>query len=514
MKLRELLACVVLVYGSIGYHALAQGFNRRYDPLDQDRQENGWSIERRESGFLVVGTTPCLLPGNIYYNPLVFSLQVSEQGEVLVLDTFLYLNHAIYPGAWNCMNPSSDGAFISGGGSVSQTETNRAVLWKIQPGGTIEMLGEFGPEGGSWIGRSAIESKSGGFILVGERTEGTTLNALLIRTDSNGEELWHRVYGSDLSDAGFSIDTTSTDGYFVGGIFGVGGTNSDVWVFRIDAGGDTLWDRTWGTEFNDLRAFLCTKANGNPVVASGLLHSAAGYPFCYMAELDANNGSILWEREYAPQIEGTVFTSVKEVAPGAGHIAAGVETEDGSNFLKGLLLRTADNGDSLWMRTYFYYDSTTTNVVGDFKDVVPTLDGGFIACGTSYNPNGFLYPPGTSQDVWVVKVDSLGCIEPGCDIPLGITSQITNLKDALRVWPNPVVSGGEVTVEVTLPEGLRKEQLRVSVVSSEGKLVVEESIPPQTLTFTLRTSNYASGLYHVHLSSGSTWVGGTRFVVD
>jgi glycerate kinase len=108
----------------------------------------------------------------------------------------------------------------------------------------------------------------------------------------------------------------------------------------------------------------------------------------------------------------------------------------------------------------------------------------------------------------------MGCIEPGCNIHTGITSQITNLRDALRVWPNPVASGGEVTVLVTMPEGLRKEALRVSVVSSDGKLVEERVMPPQTSTFTIRTSNYASGLYHVHLTSGSTWVGGTRFVVE
>ncbi len=231
-----------------------------------------------------------------------------------------------------------------------------------------------------------------------------------------------------------------------------------------------------------------------------------------MAKLDAQDGDLLWEHWYGAAASSNTLFVAKEVTPGGDLIAAGTTYELGYD--NGILLRTNSEGDSLWMRRYDYEDSLMSDGKGSFRDVIPTDDGGFIACGYAHSSFSGNNPPGYTQDVWVVKVDSLGCIEPGCNIPLGITSQITNLTDALRVWPNPVVSGGEVTVQVTLPEGLRKEALRVSVVSSEGKLVVEQSIPPQTLTFTLRTSNYASGLYHLHLTSGSTWVGGTRFVVE
>ncbi len=512
MKLRELVACVVLVHGSMGSHALAQGFNSRYDPLEQDGQENGWSIERNGNGYMVVGTTTCLLIGNIYYDPLVFSLSISAEGEVATLDTFLYVAHAIYPGAWNCMNRDADGGFISGGSTYSQNGTQRFALWRYGPDGVIELLGEYGPEGDERIGRTAIAGKNGNYLIVGASDSIGDIDAMLIRVDHDGEIIWTKTYGGPYFDFGWSIDTTSATGYFVGGQAKTTADNTDLWVFRIDEEGNTLWSNSWGTEFNDMRAFLSAKSNGNPIVASGLFHSATGYPFCYLAELDADNGEIIWEREYAPQIEGTVFSSVKEVAPGNGHIAAGVETEDGSNFLKGLLLRTADNGDSLWMRTYFYYDSTTTDVVGDFKDVVPTLDGGFIACGTSYNPYNQAYPPGTSQDVWIVKVDSLGCIIPGCDdFSTVITVQATNLKGALRVYPNPAY--GNTTVNVTLPRSTPfLGELRLRMVSAHGQEVIDQQAVQGENQLSLR--DLAGGVYYVHLTIGSTWLSGTKLIVE
>ena len=67
------------------------------------------------------------------------------------------------------------------------------------------------------------------------------------------------------------------------------------------------------------------------------------------------------------------------------------------------------------MRNYFYYDADVEEGQGRFFDVLPTADNGCIAAGVAYNPVNAPYPPGHSQDTWVVKVDSMGCVVPGCD---------------------------------------------------------------------------------------------------
>jgi hypothetical protein len=233
-----------------------------------------------------------------------------------------------------------------------------------------------------------------------------------------------------------------------------------------------------------------------------------------MAELDADDGTFIWEREYGPAGSSNSLSIAKEVAPGAGHIAVGALVDNIGGYDSGIMLRTSDAGDSLWMRTFYYHDSLVNYGWGYLRDVVSTLDGGFIACGTSHGEVGGPLPPGYSQDVWIVKVDSLGCIEPGCNIPMGITAQITNLRGALSLSPNPVASGGEVNVQVTLPEGLRKEALRLCIVSAEGKLIAEHVLSSRSTAIALQTSGFAGGLYHLHLISGGTWVAGAKLIIE
>jgi hypothetical protein len=144
------------------------------------------------------------------------------------------------------------------------------------------------------------------------------------------------------------------------------------------------------------------------------------------------------------------------------------------------------------------------------RDVQPTPDGGFVAVGTTYGAINGNNPPGLSQDVWVVKVDSMGCLVPGCNIPLGITTQITNLKGALCVAPNP--AHGQCTVQVELPETLRSAHLRFAVVSAQGRLIREQKVAHGSNTLDL--SGLAPGLYHLHLANSDTWLAGAKLIIE
>ena len=393
--------------------------------------------------------------------------------------------------------------------------TQRFALLKIDVTGQVQFVAEYGPMGEELIGRQAIECKDGGFLLVGQTGEFGVIDGMLIKTDSSGAVEWQRNYGGPLRDYFWAADTTANSDLFVIGSRRYVEDNVEWWAMRLTSLGDTVWARTWGSPFSDPIPGITTKRNGNMLFASSWKFDQAGtMTRAYMAELDGENGDVLWDRQFGPVLNFTILRVAKETTPGGGHIAAGMAFAENSNFWQGLLLRTADNGDSLWMRRYFYYDDLMTDGMGELNDVVPTPDGGFIACGFTQGSYTGPYPPGYSQDVWVVKVDSLGCIEPGCNIPLGITTQVTNLRDALTVFPNPVAQGGQVTVQVALPVSFRKEPLRLSVVSADGRLVEDRDLTPHTSQFPLHTSTYASGLYHLHLTSGTTWLSGAKLVVE
>jgi hypothetical protein len=66
------------------------------------------------------------------------------------------------------------------------------------------------------------------------------------------DSVWIRTYGGDSSDAGYSIQVTDS-----GELLLIGSTNSfgaggyDTYVVRTNSWGDTLWTRTYGTEADE-----------------------------------------------------------------------------------------------------------------------------------------------------------------------------------------------------------------------------------------------------------------------
>lgn len=502
--------------------AHAQTFNRRYDTFGQMLPNGAWCIDRHaDGGFMVAAYSQ--YTDTLFLYTTAALVRLDEQGHVLSESKMLHPIAGIFPGWSNTGDSSLDGGIILGGGLEYPDDVHHGALIRYNSTGDSLWLREYIQAAGDLIGRQAKACKDGGFVLCGEIVENGNGDGFVLKTDSGGAEQWRRTYGGEfLVDYVVAIDTTEDDGYFVGGEFRQNDGNLDLWVLRITGTGDTLWTTTWGGEFDEPNAHLTTLANGNPVIASawGLAPDFA-LTRSYMAELDQSDGSIIWERQYGtPSYLGTLYTP-KEVRPGEGCIAAGYVIEGGNTpFYKGVMLRTAANGDSIWLRSYFYYDSLMTNGKGYFRDVVPTQDGGFIACGAATNVYEGTLPPGyDNQDIWVVKVDSLGCLVPGCEGFLGITAQITNLGHALSVYPNPLSPSkgqGQLHVGINLPTGFRTEgPLNLSVVGMDGKLVRQEVVPTsQPNELVLDVTGLAAGAYTVHLSDAHTWIAGKNFVVE
>jgi hypothetical protein len=162
-------------------------------------------------------------------------------------------------------------------------------------------------------------------------------------------------------------------------------------------------------------------------------------------------------------------------------------------------------GELMWRRGY----QTNSQIDHYFYDVKRTLDGGYIMAGTAFD--SLL----VSQDAWLVKVDSFGCLVPGCQVFDGLGEQFTDLADVLSVYPNPVAAGMTLQVDITLPMGFSTSgQLSLGLVSSEGRLVRELVVPNNATRAELPTNGLAPGLYFAHLRDGARWLCGGKVVVE
>ncbi|MBK6626577.1 MAG: T9SS type A sorting domain-containing protein [Flavobacteriales bacterium] len=505
--------------------AFGQGFNKRLDPFGWGYAQEAFGIERTNGGYTVISGSAdydSIGLGLYFFHVSVHLAFIDEQGNLLGEKRAWRPMHSAFPGWANCCDTIPGGGYVVGGASEDTLGNGEVYLMRFDAVGDTLWTKVFGDPllNYYYIGRQVKRTADGGFLIVGDMGVGDLpvngIDGFAIKTDSLGNEQWREIYGGPPPDwrALLAVDLVGDGGYYFSGSYLPTDTNGEHWVIRVDSTGTEIWSVTWGGPFSEGALQLITGSDGHPIIFSGNAHAPSyGSMRPYIAKLDSADGSIVWEREYGLERYGTVLFAGKECPNGDLIGAGGTFVSQAPNNEMGLLLRTTSSGDSLWMFTYHYQDSIISNGQGRFYDVLPTADGGFIAAGVARNPVGGPYPPGYSQDTWVVKVDSIGCIVPGCN-SVGITEQVTNLLDALVIFPNPAQGGQQVTVQLSLPATELLNKLQLTLVGSDGRLVEQQPVPMGVSHFWFPLSSVSPGLYHVHLSSGSRWLAGGKLVIE
>ncbi len=498
---------------SLGLQMQAQAqmvFNRRYDPFAGGEAQSATAVEALGNGGYLVFASSAWADTtlNWSYSSVVTVLRLDEQGELLAVAHSNPPYSATYSGWANASFPRSDGTFALGGSTYEPEGTQRPALYFFDAEGMPTGFIEYGTAGEEWIGRQGKQTPDGGYVICGETSATASVDAFVLKIAPDGQQEWVRTYGGAGNDYSIAVDQFPNGGWFAGGQYGTAFGYQDMWVQALNDTGGVAWSKAWGSPYRDTNAHLTTAADGNALVASGWGMSSSNTQFrLYLAKLDATDGELIWSSTFGGTMANTTFLVVQEVEPDGDLIVVGQATPQGTT--SGVLLRTTSEGDSLWMRYYQYYDQVIGNCQGQLRDVQPTPDGGFFAVGAAF-PGGPY-----SQDVWVIKTDSMGCLEPGCHLIMGMESQITNLRDALSVASNPVASGGMVHVSVKLPESFTPQgPLRLTVMSSDGRIVQERTMPSGVSAFSFQLSDFPAGLYHLHLHDATRWISGAKLVVE
>ena len=270
-------------------------------------------------------------------------------------------------------------------------------------------------------GSSVQQTSDGGYIVAGyTRSFGNGGDVYLIKTNAGGDTLWTRTYGGTGWDEGQSVRQTSDGGYIVAGFTNSFGNGSyDVYLVKTNAGGDTLWTRTYGGTSEDEGRSVQQTSDGGYIVA-GYTGSFGNLYQVYLIKTNVS-GDTLWTRTYG----GTSTdrgNSVRQTSDG-GYIVAGYTSSFG-NGGQVYLIKINALGDTLWTRTY-----------GGANDdygwsVQQTTDGGYIMAGaTNSFGNG-------SYDVYLIKTDANG--SSGIEESQNAERGTRNAE--LRISPNPFVS--------------------------------------------------------------------------
>jgi hypothetical protein len=199
---------------------------------------------------------------------------------------------------------TSDGGFVLAGGSTSGSDGNKASphfglhdFWvvRLDSAGNRVWERSFGGAGREPI-CSIKPTVDGGFVLVGpsdsSHGSGTKTSPhfgqqdfWVVRLDAHGQQIWDKSFGSSGPDEARSVLQAADGGFFVGGGSGLGsGGNKtsrnfgwfDYWLVRLDAAGNKLWEQSYGGEGGDDCKAMALLSDGGLLLIGSSWSSAGG----------------------------------------------------------------------------------------------------------------------------------------------------------------------------------------------------------------------------------------------
>ncbi len=299
-------------------------WTRAYGPPEAVGYSGQQSVD---GGFIVVG---CKGPPHGYWD--VLALKTDSWGGTLWGPT------SYGGGEGYSVQQTADSGYVITGA----TRDGDVYLIKIDASGDptwTKTYGDTGEDGGN----SVQQTTDGGYIIAGSaRSFGAgNQDAYLIKTDAVGDTLWTRTYGDTSDDVGYSVQQTADSGYVIAGAthsFGTG--NYDVYLIKTDAGGDTLWTRTFGGTGDDQGNSVWQTTDGGYIITGRTGSYGAGYDDVYLVKTDASGG-VLWTETYGGAGYDRGY-SVQQTGDG-GYVIAGIANEEGAYLVK--LIKTDPLGN-------------------------------------------------------------------------------------------------------------------------------------------------------------------------
>lgn len=242
-----------------------------------------------------------------------------------------------------------------------------------------------------------ISVSSGGFLLSGRTVSGRGNTSMhLLRLNNQGQLLWEQKIGSDASDEAAKAIETEDGGFIIVGnsdSYGGGEGIKDMWAVKVDAEGNELWNKTYGTEESIDEARSIVPAHGGGFVIIGHSLTLEKETSDVMAVKINDNGEEEWQKTFGGEKseEGTDIVKVEN-----GYTIVGNTESKGKGKWDVWLLHIDKEGTQIWDNTFGGGDNEMAN------SLVQTTDGGYAIGGYTYS---FAV---ASLDAWIVKADSLG----------------------------------------------------------------------------------------------------------
>lgn len=343
-----------------------------------------------------------------------------------------------------------------------------------------------------WILHSISVTNDGNFIFAGcKKITATNYNFNLVKTDTSGNIIWEKFFGNSSTEIAMTVDTTFDGGFYLAGYRETSATTVDGYIVKTDSNGNLQWQKLMN---NSTNVWGRTLSNGNLLVYGGKENPTPSETDAYIAIVDDTTNTLIDEKYFILSDSSyNIFFDAVEVQ-GNLYFTGGALWHDVNN-ISGAFFKSNLQLDSLIFRTYSVVPSEN-----GLYSIIPTADGGFIM-------TGFVAPSismGTTQDGWIVRVDSTGCESLSCVLSVDETTEEKDGMD-MNVYPNPANSF--VTLEFESNNGHT-----VTIYNSYGELVsqTENAISGKQINL----NGFTNGIYLITIRDEGKILGQKKLIIS
>lgn len=434
-------------------------FSKRYS-IDNSLSAIGFNAIENDSGYLMVG-------GYAPYTPAgaVGIIQTDFEGNVLFEKNYKDSSYSYFVGGQSSLQKLSDGGYIMYGTKqkLDTSNLNYDVLYRFNNQAEIIWTKTFGDTSlqNGYSGRIVKETLDGGFICIGHDGN-TPVPIWMVKTDSLGNKEWENHPGHPYFCQALDLAICSNGGYiYTGECWSNGPGDEQICVTKVDSVGNLIFHKSFGENLKYDKGFgIIETQDGGFAVCGGYRTTVRWYPFVLKLN---NNGDSLWINKITPLSVGNGYNylhAITELENGDLVSAGNNAFSDGVSFSRyhGLIVKLTADGSLVWQREH---NTATTNTSDSYiYDIRVTSDGGFICSGFGTSP----------QEMWLLKLDSLGCADTACALATTVEETKEISFGDFKVYPNPAHSF--ITVELQHPISV----VSFKLIDLTGKQVLTQKL--------------------------------------
>jgi len=498
----------------------AFGQNTFMKSIDMDNgSDSGYQIISIQDGYLIIVGSVC---ANNSVNCFGFLSVDSIFENIFYKKQYEASPHQVNLGSVQACSIASGRYYFAGGISTENEEIQTYFMeFDTTTGDSLFSI----IRGGQYrdFTRSIIAASDSTLALLNYKTINPGQDIISLEgIDTEGNVLWESVFGQEYSYINPQSLTRLSNGdlLFVYSTCSIPNASSlcsaegyDLTMTRTDAEGHEIWTHNYPA------SVLSTSSQAVAVDDGGFVVSWARDFWFELDSLISFPPSVLWFNAGGELVNSYYFsandykrTLINLYRTANGDIIGmgSINLLDEDLGVAGWIFRLNPQGELLWERRIA--DLTRPYLRSWLSSAVENADGSLVFVGTILDTYTDQTPVINDYNIWVVKLDSEGCLEPDCGTYQVITNTTTEVvptgSPELRIYPNPARGAFQVSME-----GFQ-QPLYPAVIAlrdMNGRLVRQVE---QSGNTDIDIAGLPAGIYVVQVQTAAGQTGVARVVVQ